>query len=56
MDVEKMISGDTLEFSLRTRITERASHLRQQLDDSLALNIVNRLAESLERGRRGGAA
>lgn len=51
-----MINGDTLEYSLRARITERASELRQQMDDSLALHIVNRLAESMERGKKGGAA
>lgn len=56
MDVEKMISGNHLEYSLRARITERASELQQMRDDSLALNIVNRLAESLDRGRKGGAA
>lgn len=48
LNVEKMINGDRLDYRVRARITERASVLRQELDDSLALAIINRLAQSLK--------
>lgn len=52
LDVEKMLNGDFLDFSLRARITERASELRMKvLDDNLAVAVINRLGEALEKGR-----
>jgi hypothetical protein len=51
LNVEKMISGDTLDFRLRAAIAERASELRDQLDDSLALKIVNRFSEAINAGK-----
>jgi hypothetical protein len=49
MDVEKMINGSPLDFSVRLRITRAATRLRDDMDDSLALAIVNRLAESVNK-------
>jgi hypothetical protein len=48
MNVEAMITGDGLDFRLRERVVERAFDLREQLDDSLALKIINRLSEALD--------
>lgn len=50
ISVEAMLTGDPLDFLLRVEIVKRANDLRAEFDDSLALNIVNRFAESLERG------
>jgi hypothetical protein len=44
---EAMITGDGLDFRLRERVVERAFDLRDQMDDSLALKIINRLSEAL---------
>jgi hypothetical protein len=41
-----MINGTPLEFGLRVRILERASQLRERLDDNLAVAVINRLAEA----------
>jgi hypothetical protein len=54
MNVEQMLNGDALDFRLRARIAQRAIELKEELDDSLALKIVNRFAESLEKGRSSG--
>lgn len=48
MNVETMITGDSLDFRLRERVVERAFDLREQMDDSLALKIINRLSEALK--------
>lgn len=50
LNVEKMINGDSLDFGLRVRIAERASELKDNMDDSLALKIVSRFAQSLKGG------
>jgi hypothetical protein len=47
MNVEAMITGDGLDFRLRERVVERAFDHREQLDDSLALKIINKLAEAI---------
>lgn len=48
LNPEIMITGDGLDFRLRERIVERASELREILDDNLALNIINRLSEAMK--------
>lgn len=42
-----MINGTPLEFGLRSRVVERASQLRADMDDNLAVAIINRLAQSV---------
>lgn len=53
MNVEKMLTGDSLDFRLRLGITQHAIELRDRLDDSLALKIVNHFSESINAGRNG---
>lgn len=45
-DPEKMINGTALEFGVRARAIRRASELRADMDDRLAVAIINRLAEA----------
>lgn len=51
LDVERMIEGSAFEFRVRERIVRRALDLKKDLDDSHAVAIVNRLAESFKKGQ-----
>lgn len=51
LDVETMLTGEPLEYRLRARIMQRAEELKQVHDDSLAVAIINRLAEAMEKGK-----
>lgn len=46
-----MINGTSFDLSLRVRIVEKASSLKETMDDALALKIINRLADSLNKGK-----
>lgn len=49
IDVEVMLNGDPFERRLRERIAKRAFELKDDLDDTLALKIINRLAEAINK-------
>lgn len=50
LDPERMLHGDSLDRGLRVKVVERARELRSELDDSLAVKIINTLSEAMRRG------
>lgn len=44
-----MINGTAIEFGLRARAIERAIQLRADMDDALAVAVINRLAEAVNK-------
>jgi hypothetical protein len=49
-DVEKMISGDSLDLRLRAGMVQRAIDLKEEFDESLALKIINKLSDAINKG------